>query len=422
MAPREREAWIALAAVDGIGPVTFRRLVDRFGSAAAVIAAARDEPSGEWVRSAPVLDEDDDRPLISPELASAVSAAAGGIERLLESLAGARVEVVVPSDACYPVRLRRIELPPPALFVRGRPDALDGRPAVAVVGTRRPTEAGRRVSARIVASLAELGVGVVSGLALGIDGVAHATAVACGAPTVAVIGGGHRHLYPRGHASLAERILAREGALVSEHRPDVRPSRGSFPRRNRIISGMADATVVVEAGVRSGALTTAAWALEQGRPLFLVPGSIDSPESAGCLAFLREFAGEARIVAGVAELIEDLASLGVLAAFERPAPGGSALSRQLATLSAVERAVVGAVARGSASVDQLVAVTGAPAATVLGTLTVLEVRGLVEPAFGRYRLAGVAAALGPRRRAAGRSRRPPVASVATPRSEADGRP
>ena len=191
---------------------------------------------------------------------------------------------------------------------------------------------------------------------------------------------------PAAHRALARSIAAHGGAVLSEFAPDTQPSRGTFPRRNRIISGLADATVVVEAGARSGALTTAAWALEQGRSLYLVPGRLDDPAVAGCLAFLREAGPEARIVAGVPELLEDL---GLLAPGGRRLAPGDAL---LGTLSSVEEAVAVHVAAGLASVDELVHATGAASATVLGALTSLEVRGLVVDAFGRYRAAGPLAA------------------------------
>ncbi|MCJ7710420.1 MAG: DNA-protecting protein DprA, partial [Chloroflexi bacterium] len=261
-----------------------------------------------------------------------------------------------------------------------------------------------------------LGATVVSGLALGIDAAAHAAAVRLGGPTVAVIGGGHERLYPAGHRGLARAIAAGGGAVVSEFAPDTIPTRGTFPRRNRIISGLADATVVVEAGARSGALTTAAWALEQGRGLHLVPGRLDDPAVAGCLAFLREAGPEARIVAGIPELLEDLGLLGDPVA----AQGGTVSARSgvrddhgprtslpavLACLGPLERAVAQEVVAGRGSVDELVLATGAASASVLGVLTVLEVRGLVLDAFGRYRPAGpLASAVDTRRPRAERVR------------------
>jgi DNA processing protein len=206
-------------------------------------------------------------------------------------------------------------------------------------------------------------------------------------------------------------MVARGGAVVSEFAPDVIPTRGTFPRRNRIISGLADATVVVEAGLRSGALTTAAWALEQGRGLHLVPGRIGDPTVAGCLAFLREAAPEARIVAGVPELLEDLGLLTVEpAGSDGPGPRQRELDAVLASLGPVERTLARAIVAGGASVDELEAATRLPGATLLGALTALEVRGLVIEAFGRYRaagplaIAGGIAAGGPRPMADGRGR------------------
>ena len=219
-------------------------------------------------------------------------------------------------DDAYPRRLLSLELPPPVLFVRGAVEALEAAITVAVVGTRQPTEAGRRIAGRISSAISRLGGVVVSGLAVGIDGAAHAAAVAERRPTVAVLGSGHGALYPRAHARVAEAIVAEGGAVVSELGPDVSGNHGTFPRRNRLISGLAIATVVVEAGPRSGALITAGWALEQGRECFIVPGSIDAPTSAGCLQFLHSYQGQARIVPGVRDLLEDLGL------FETPGPDG----------------------------------------------------------------------------------------------------
>jgi DNA processing protein len=256
------------------------------------------------------------------------------------------------------------------------------------VGTRRPTAPGRALAGRIADAVATLDATIVSGLALGIDGAAHAAAVRAGAPTVAVIGGGHERLYPAAHRALASQIATAGGAIVSEFPPDTQPTRGTFPRRNRLISGLADATIVVEAGARSGALTTAAWALEQGRSLHLVPGRPDDPAVAGCLAFLREAGPEARIVAGVPELLEDL---GLLAVRDRAHDAGDAL---MAGLTRTEQAVAAHLIAGVGTVDTLVAATGARSATILGALTMLELRGLVLETFGRYRPAGALAGRG----------------------------
>jgi DNA processing protein len=381
----ERDAWVILSGVDGVGPVSFGRLLGAFGSATAVLRAAADRGALQALVGA-TMDGDGGSPTLTAGAAAAIRVAADQPERFLDPVRRSGVAVVTLADEAYPSRLRRIDLPPPVLFLHGDPTALDLPRAVAIVGTRRPTEIGRGTAGRIADGVASLGATIVSGLALGIDGTAHAAAVRAGVPTVAVLGGGHERLYPSAHRVLARAIVAGGGAVVSEFPPDTQPTRGTFPRRNRIISGLADATVVVEAGARSGALTTAAWALEQGRGLYIVPGRLDDPAVAGCLAFLREAGPEARIVSGVPELLEDL---GLLAPNgRRPAAGDSLL----ATLTGVEQAIAVHVAAGMGTVDELARATAAGSATVLGALTTLEIRGLVIEAFGRYRVAGALAA------------------------------
>jgi DNA processing protein len=403
IAPDEREAWILLNAAEGVGPVSFARLVAGLGDARTVLAVAA-SPGGLAHLVAASCGPDGGSPTLTRAAARAIAQAAGDPRRHLEQVRRAGVEAVTLADAIYPARLRRIELPPPVLFMHGNVGALDRPHAVAVVGTRRPTAVGRATAGRIADAVAALGATVVSGLALGIDAAAHAAALRSGRPTVAVIGGGHAHLYPAGHRALARAIAAAGGAVVSEFAPDTIPTRGTFPRRNRIISGLADATVVVEAGARSGALTTAAWALEQGRGLHIVPGRLDDPAVAGSLAFLREAGPEARVVAGVPELLEDLDLLP-----DRARAGPTRSQRRLdaarAVLPAPERLVANAILAGAGSVDELVAVTGLPGATVLGTLTGLEVKGLVIEVFGSYRAAGGLAAEGRGPRAAPSSRR-----------------
>ena len=410
----ERDAWVLLACTIGVGPVSFARLLAAFGSARAVLERAT-QPGGTLALEAATRDPDSGTATLSPAAARAITAIADTPCPVLDRIHASGLDVLTLDDPRYPSRLRAVDLPPPVLFVRGAIASLEPPRAVAIVGTRRPTEAGRRTSARIAAAVGALGATVVSGLAIGIDGAAHAAAVAAHLPTVAVIGGGHLRLFPRAHAALADRIVAGGGAIVTEFPPDTAPNKGTFPRRNRIISGLADSTVVVEAGARSGALTTAAWALEQGRRLFLVPGPIDSPAVAGCLAFLRELAPEARIVAGIPELLEDL-ELVVPAAGHAPRPHsaeGRANARKphgpgadatLAELGATERQVVEAILAGHDRPDSLVACTGLPVGAILGAITVLELRGLVANAFGRYQLVASLASLAPKQRPRARVR------------------
>jgi len=394
----ERDAWVVLNGVTGVGPVSFGRLVASFGSAAAVLWAAR-HPGAVARLVAATGSQDGGGPTLAPSAGAAIVAAARDPGRLLVPVRRSGLQVLTLADEAYPSRLRRVDLPPPVLFLHGDPAALDRARSVAIVGTRRPTGVGRATAGRIAEAVSGLGATIVSGLALGIDAAAHAAAVRLGTPTIAVIGGGHEHLYPAGHRGLARAIAAGGGAVVSEFAPDTTPTRGTFPRRNRIISGLADATVVVEAGARSGALTTAAWALEQGRGLYIVPGRLDDPAVAGCLAFLREAGPEARIVAGIPELLEDLGLFRdpVAAASDVAcAPNGprgtsaprTSVRAVLTCLGPLERAVALEVVAGRGTVDELVLATGAAGAAVLGVLTVLEVRGLVLEAYGRYRAAG----------------------------------
>jgi DNA processing protein len=250
--PDERDAWVVLASVDGLGPVGFGSLLRRFGDGRSILEVAR-RPDG----ADRLVDPVDPRHFVDADVAARIVAAAADPEATLGRVRESGVTALTLDDEAFPRRLLAIELPPHLLFVRGDPGAMERAHAVAVVGTRRPTELGRRLAARIGAALADVGASVVSGLALGIDGAAHAACVAAGVPTVAVLGSGHARLFPRAHAGLAEGIVAGGGAVVSEFHPDLRATRGTFPRRNRLISGLADATVVVEAPLRSGALITA---------------------------------------------------------------------------------------------------------------------------------------------------------------------
>jgi DNA protecting protein DprA len=334
-ASSERDAWVTLLAVPGLGPITFAALLAAFGSARAVLDVATQPAGASRLRKAlaeaavAASDQADDvavvtdvRPFQETDAGEGRSAgiappdprarhgrrAALGADlarRICESIElGARaveqvrslgLTVVTLDDPGYPERLRRVDMPPPLLFVRGSVDCLGASHSIAVVGTRWPSDKGRLFAGWIGSGLARAGAVIVSGLAVGIDGAAHAAVVGEGLATVAVLGGGHARLFPRAHERLADAIVAAGGAVVAELAPETPASRGTFPRRNRLVSGLADATVVVEAGRRSGALITAGWALEQGRECFLVPGPMDSPTSAGCNAFLRSFPGQARV-------------------------------------------------------------------------------------------------------------------------------
>jgi DNA processing protein len=368
----EREAWIALASVEGIAGTLLPRLCAAFGGAASVLRRAMTVEPQRFARE---IREAAQAPT-HKGLALGIRAAAddpAAPQRRMEGLGG---WVVTPFDAGFPTALRAIDHPPPVLFGRGDARALATSPLIAVVGTRRPTPLGRLLATRVATALGSRGGTVVSGLAVGIDGAAHAAATEIGARTVAVIGGGHAVGVPRAHHSLAEAILRTGGAVVSEHAPDVAPTRGTYPRRNRIISGLAEATIVIEAPARSGALITARHALEQGRGLFVAPGRPGDGSTAGCLALLRET--PARPLVGVEELLLDIGLAETRDAPTATMGGPLDAAAALATLGPVERAVASVLVAGPASIDGIVRATGQPAAVVAGALTLLQLRGWAD--------------------------------------------
>ena len=404
MPEADREALTVLLSVTGVGPLTLGRLVERLGSPAAILDAA-ERADGEAVLVEASRDPDSTNRAMPSIVAQAIVDATSRRSTILAEVRREGLRVVAPGDREYPSRLLTIELPPPGLFVRGTLDALEAPHVVAVVGTRRPSPAGRRIASRIAAGLARAGATVVSGLAVGIDGAAHAACVTEQRPTIAFIGGGHAALFPRAHDRLADAIVDGGGAVVSEYAPRTPPSKGTFPQRNRLISGASDAVVVVEAGARSGALVTASWALEQGRDCYVVPGSIDSPTSAGCNGFLRDWPGLARAVSGVPQLLDDLGLVGEAGLQSDPTGPGTITPRSTvrpasarAALSGrdpAQQQVAAMLVRGATTVDELVATTGLTVAAVLGALTRLEAAGLAGGRHGRYQPIGALAATNP---------------------------
>jgi len=283
--------WLRLVHAPGVGPVTVRTLLARLGSAAAIRAAS----------PATLRDAGLGRAAIDALHANAEPA---GVARDREWAAADGHHLVCLDDPRYPARLTDIADPPPVLYVHGDPETL-GWPALAVVGTRHPTPAGAETARDFARHLAGAGLIIGSGLALGIDAAAHEGALAANGLTVAVAGTGLDRVYPARHAELARRI-AEHGALVSELPVGTRPSREAFPRRNRILSGLSVGTLVVEAAVRSGSLITARLALEQGREVFAIPGSIHNPVARGCHRLIRQ---GAKLVETGDDVLEELAPL-----------------------------------------------------------------------------------------------------------------
>ena len=280
------------------------------------------------------------------------------------------IEVIRFGDDTFPGLLRVIPDPPLALFVRGDAAALGGT-GVAIVGSRRCTPQGRLWAQSIAEQLAAAGIVVVSGLAYGIDAAAHRGALDAGCRTLAVLGTGVDHVYPAQHRGLATEILGLGGALVSEYPPGVAPRRDHFPERNRIVSGLATAVVVVEASDKSGSLITARLALEQGREVMAVPGSVAAVTARGCHRLLKQGAA----------LVEDITDVLDTLGWSAPCPDPV---HPTAALSAPEREVLAAFGADVMSCDQIVITTGMAPQTVLQTLTFLEVEGFVEACHGGY--------------------------------------
>lgn len=239
--------------------------------------------------------------------------------------------LLVLGEDAYPGLLRRIASPPPVLFVRGDPDLL-WAPQLAIVGSRQATAGGLATAADFAGALVERGFVITSGLAVGIDAAAHAGALASGGRTIAVLGTGLDRIYPARHAALAERIAA-AGALVSEFPPRSEPRREHFPRRNRIIAGLSLGTLVVEAGIASGSLSTARLAADMGREVYAIPGSIHNPVARGCHQLIRE---GAKLVESVQEVVDELAPLvrELKQALTRPAPAAPAHPKAAAACQA----------------------------------------------------------------------------------------
>jgi DNA processing protein len=388
----EVAGWVALRAAAGIGDVIGRRLVARFGDPRAALAATRTELA-EAGFGAEIA-----RGLAAGDLGTAAAEVAR-----TEKAGGRVVPFTAPE---YPALLRAVADAPLYLVARGEP--VPSGPAIAVVGSRRATLYGRDVARRLAEDLAQAGVVVVSGLALGVDGAAHAGALAGGGQTVAVLGSGIDVVYPAEHRDLAEAIVG-SGTLLSERPVGTPPLPAHFPARNRIIAGMTHGTVVVEAGERSGALITARLALEYDREVFAVPGRIDSPLAIGPHRLIQEGAKLAGclddVLAEIAPALHARASeagagLGGGAATGADGPlagaqagaGAAADVGQAALQSSapgtgaargagwaqLDESFLALMAGGPVALDRLVRETGLPPAEVLGKVLDLELRGVVQ--------------------------------------------
>jgi DNA processing protein len=349
----ERPFWIAISLVPGVGPVGFARILDRYGSARAAWAA------GSQLLSC--------LPRVPPDAADGLrrvrrTGATAVARRVTQDVVAAGGVVLTALDPDYPPALRDCEPRPAVLYRAGDPAAFT-TPAVAVVGTRRATGYGRSTAQELADELARAGVTVVSGLALGIDGEAHEATLAAGGRSIAVLPSPLDRIYPPRHRTLAARLVEQGGALLTELAPGHASGRPDFARRNRIIAGLASAVVVVEAPDRSGALLTAAAAVELGKDLYAVPGQIDSLASRGCNRLIADHL--ASVVTSATGLV---LSLGITV-------GDRHVS--VAALSEPEAVALYALLRKPGSVEELLATTHLPTSALASALTLLEARGFV---------------------------------------------
>ncbi|MFC1452488.1 DNA-processing protein DprA [Verrucomicrobiota bacterium] len=357
----EREAYVALNMMEKVGPVGVRALTEALGSAGAIMQADRQALLGAKG--------------IGPEQAGAIVEQRKSVDPAAELDKAERlgVRIVTQIDEEYPPALKEIHDPPLAIYVKGSLKARD-RHAVAVVGTRRPTHYGRGVAEKLAWQLAEAGMTVVSGLAEGIDTVAHRGALKGAGRTLAVLGGALDRVYPRSNTGLAGDV-AGQGAVISEFPFGREPDKTTFPMRNRIVSGISMGVVVVEAGSTSGALITAREALDQGRSVFAVPGRIDSPASSGTNTLIRD---GAKVVTCVEDVLDEFEFLIAPEQRAARAPEGG-----LRTLAPEERVLVDLLEEGERDVDSLIRESGMSPAEVSSVLLRLEMKKVVRMLPGR---------------------------------------
>lgn len=355
-------ATLTLTGVPGIGSQRMRQLVGAFGSAEAALAAPHAKlASLHGIGRAAATAIKSARPIDGT--------------RVLEQLAAMGALVLMPGDPHFPAQLEEIHDPPAVLYVWGDVSLL-ARPAVALVGSRDHTAYGAEAARILAGAVAQRAV-VVSGMARGIDAIVHTAALDVGGATVGVLGNGFGVIYPAANRALYDRMVA-HACLVTEHRPGERPHAGSFPRRNRLISGLSRAVVVIEAAVGSGAIVTADAGLEQSRAILAVPGPITSPTSVGCNKLIQQGAKPALCAADILEEIGLPTGMGETAmALATPAPRVPPID-----LTGLQLTLWSRLTGEPQHVDALVAATRTGAANVLGALTELELRGLVRQGPG----------------------------------------
>jgi DNA processing protein len=357
------EACVALNMLPTVGPVRLRKLLEVFQEPQQILEAKRSE-----LRKVEGIGD---------EVADQISSWESSIDLSaeLQRVRDFGATVITQQSKSYPRPLRQIHAPPIVLYVWGELQERDQH-AIGVIGARRTTNYGTESAKKLAYQLAYAGLTVISGLARGIDTAAHQGALAAKGRTIAVIGSGLARLYPPENRPLAEKIRSGNGAVVSEFSMDIEPDRQTFPMRNRIISGWSHGILVVEAGLNSGALITAAQALEQGRSVYAVPGHINAPSAMGSNRLIQQ---GAKLVMDASDILEDLEVL-----FPEAKPSPEAAGRPLPPLSDNERRVYDAIDARETSIDDIAARTQLPSAAVSSTLLQLELKRLVKQLPGKY--------------------------------------
>ena len=385
----ELKYWVAFHRISGLGPARFAKLESYFGNLEDAWNSSPSQLSAAGLDARTTAEVQSDRPRIDPD-------------GELEALDGAGVRAIHLRSEEYPHRLREIFDPPSVIYVKGNLAPEDER-GVAVVGTRRASPYGREMARRLAGDLAASGVSVFSGLARGVDGIAHQAALDAGGRTVAVVGGGLDSIYPPEHAALASRICD-QGAMISEYPLGKLPQAQHFPRRNRVISGLSLGVLVVEAGMKSGAMLTVRWALDQDREVFAVPGPVISENSAGTNWLIQQ---GAKLVVDHNDVLDELniAGIGHQLELDRaqsqaavPAANGSHETADGAVCAAgisanneiTHNRILGALCDlgGQAHVDDLIRTVGLPPADVMAGLTVLELEQKVRQSGGMQFVVG----------------------------------
>lgn len=357
------EACIALNMLPTVGPVRLRKLLEVFEQPQQILAAKRSE-----LRKVEGIGNE-----VADQISNWESTVDLAAELKRVSAFGATV--VTKESPAYPKSLREIHAPPIVLYAWGKLEDRDHH-AIGIIGARRTTHYGTESAKKLAYQLAYAGLTVVSGLARGIDTAAHQGALAAKGRTIAVIGSGLSKLYPPENQALAEKICDGNGAVVSEFSMEIEPDRQTFPMRNRIIAGWSHGILVVEAGLNSGALITAAQALEQGRSVYAVPGHINAPSAMGSNRLIQQ---GAKLVMDASDILDDLQIL-----LPETKPSREAASRPLPPLSEEERRVYDAIEASETSIDDIAMKSRLPSGAVSSILLQLELKRLVKQLPGKY--------------------------------------